>query len=232
MKSLLQIFAAFSLILMGALVASATNNPVAGMAAMSAVAAGITYSTDFELFPSVPGLHALALLGLKRRHNKPSIGGNKRIYLVLTEDLSAEFLNFDLALTTGKFSGAIPLVTGKKFVEIEAWYDTTKWDGEMKPGGGFTQGLEFEALGYDADIVRLQALLYETPVNVIVQGNDDNLYYLGQKYIPLMFECVGTSGVKGTDRKKVTFRAKQDGLTVPVFPLDADVTFAITPLAA
>lgn len=177
-------------------------------------------------------LYCTPLVGLKRKCNKVTMGGIKRLYIVLTEDLASEFITFELALSTGEFAGAIPLVAGKKFVEIEAWYDSSKIDGEMKTGSGFTQGMEFKVLGYDKDIVKLKALLYETPVNVIAQGNDGQLYYLGQKYIPLMFDAKLVVPEKGTARKEVTFSAKQDGFTAPVFPLAATVTFEVTPLAA
>jgi hypothetical protein len=172
------------------------------------------------------------LVGLKRKCNKVTMGGIKRLYLVLTEDLLGDVSSFELALSTGEFNGSIPLKPGKKFVEIEAWYDTSKIDGEMKSGSGFTQGLEFKVLGYDKDIVKLKAMLYETPVNVIAQGNDNQLYYLGQKYIPLMFDAKLTIPEKGTARKEVTFSTKQDGFTAPVFPLNEDCTFEVTPLAA
>jgi hypothetical protein len=100
----------------------------------------------------------------------------------------------------------------------------------MKSGAGFTQGIEFKVLGYDKEIVKLQTLLYETPVNVIAQGNDGSLYYLGQKYVPLMFDAKLVIPEKGTARKEVTFTAKQDGFTTPVFPLASAVTFEATPL--
>ena len=122
------------------------------------------------------------------------------------------------------------LVTGKTFVEIEAWYDTSKFDTEMKIGAGFSQGMEFKVLGYDKDIVKLTALLLDTPVIAIIQGNDDSRYCLGQKYIPLMFEMKSVLPEKGTARKEATFMAKQDGMQIPAFPLNADVTFDVTPL--
>jgi hypothetical protein len=231
MKTIWNILMAAALFLLCAFVTLFTGNVMAGVASMPVAAAGFELITGQPLFElQTSALFASPLIGLKRKVQNPEFGGIKRIYIIETEHLTSEFLNFQVALSAGKFAGAIPLAAGKKFVEIEAWYDTTKIDGEMKPGGGFTQGLEFEVLGYSADIVKLQALLYENPVNCIVTGNDDERFYLGQKYVPLMFETVMTVPVKGTERKKVTFRAKNDGFTCPVMPLDTTVTFDVTPL--
>lgn len=222
---------AATLVLVAATVAVATENVVAGLVSAPLLATGFQYVTGHSLFNlQTTSLLTVALTGVKRKYQQPQLGGSKRLYLVFTEDLESEFMTYELALSAGKYAAAIPLKASKKFIEIEAWYDTTKWDGEMKPGAGFTQGIEFEVLGYAAEVVKLQAQLYELPVNVIVQGNDGDLYYLGQKYVPLMFEAVAQSPVKGTDRKKVTFRAKNDGYTCPVMPLDATATFAVEAL--
>lgn len=231
MKQILKFLPTLALLITVLTVTAVTQNPVTGLAAATVVGTAMQYFGNISFFEA--GLAMCSpLVGLKRQCQKPSMGGAKRLYIALTEDILEEFLTYEIALTVGKFSGVIPMVTGKKWVEIEAWYDTTKFDTEMKIGGGFTQTLEFKTKGYNAEIVKLMTLLYETPVNAIVQGNDDDLYYLGQKYIPLMFESKGVMPEKGTSRKEVTFTAKQDGLQVPVFPLDATVTFDIVPLAA
>lgn len=175
---------------------------------------------------------AAPLIGLKRKAQNPQLGGSKRIYLIYTEDLVNDFLKYSDALQTGEHNTPIPVVAGKNFVEIEAWYDSTKWDSGMKPGAGFTQAVEFDVLGYDKDIVRLMALLYETPVNVIVQGNDDTLIYIGQKYVPLMFEMAASSPVKGNAQKKVTFKASNEGFTVPAMTLGPLATFPVAPAVA
>ena len=230
MKNLFKVFAGLMLALVAALVADATGNMIAGVCAIPIGAVGFQFTTGISLFDMTGVAMCTALVGLKRKCQKPQMGGSKRLYLVLTEDLSEEFLSYDLAKTAGEFDGAIPLVATKKFVEIEAWYDTTKFGSEMKTGSGFTQDMEFKVLGYDKDIVKLMALLYETPVNAIAQGNDDSLYYLGTKYVPLMFDAKAVIPEKGTSRKEVTFVAKQDGLLVPAFPLSADTTFEVTAL--
>ena len=212
------------------------NNPEIGLASVKflIVSMGtsyvLQYFTGADLYSNENFLYCTTLVGIKRKCNVVTMGGIKRLYIVLTEDLLSDFLTFNLAMTVGEFTGAIPLVVGKKFIEIEAWYDTSKIDGEMKSGAGFTQGIEFKVLGYDKDIVRLQTLLYETPVNVIAQANDGILYYLGQKYVPLMFDAKLVIPEKGTARKEVTFMAKQDGFNTPVFPLNSAVTFDVTPL--
>lgn len=218
-----------ALVMVAAAVTVATNNPLAGLLAASGagmlVQHKIGFSVDFE-----GGLATVALVGLKRKTQTLTIGGAKRLWLALTEDILNEFLTYDLAKTAGEFAGAIPMVVGKKFIEIEAWYDTTKFDTEMKIGAGFSQGLEFKVLGFDKDIVRLTALLLDTPVIAVVQGNDDQRYCLGQKYIPLMFEMKGEQPEKGNARKQATFMAKQDGMQVPAFPLASTVTFDVVPL--
>ncbi|GAB2798813.1 hypothetical protein GCM10027275_50580 [Rhabdobacter roseus] len=219
------------LLILVASVTQATGNVMTGLAAGSVAVAGLQHLAGVSLI-EIQGLATAALIGIKRKSQNPTMGGAKRLYIVLTEDLEEEFLTYALALTTGEFSGAIPLLDGKKFVELEAWYDSTKFDTEMKIGTGFTQSVEFKFLGYYAETVKLSALLYETPVNVIVQGNDDKLYYIGQKYIPMMFEMKGVMPEKGTSRKETTFTAKQDGMLVPVMPLAATVTFEVAPLVA
>lgn len=231
-NNIFKIFAGFCLLLVASLVTLATDNIVAGIVAIPLTGLGFQLTTGVSLFDETGVSMCTALVGLKRKCQSPQMGGIKRLYLVLTEDIETDFLTYELAKTTGEFAGAIPLLSGKKFVEIEAWYDTTKVDGEMKAGAGFTQGIDFVVLGYDKDIVKLMALLYETPVNVIVEGNDGRLYYLGTKYVPLMFDAKTSIPEKGTSRKQVAFSAKQDGLLVPAFPLASSVTFDVQALAA
>ncbi|PQA59173.1 hypothetical protein [Siphonobacter curvatus] len=210
-----------------------TGNVLASALAVPTTSLVLQYATGVSLDTGISGFAFCSpLIGIKRRCQTPSLGGSKRVYLVLTEDIEKEFLTYEVIKTAGEWNAPIPLLAGKKFIEIEAWYDTTKWDGAMKPGGGFTQGVEFAILGYDKDIAKLLTLLYETPVNVIVQGNDDTLYYFGQKYVPLMFEASAASPVKGTEQKKVTLKATNDGFTLPVVPLGPLSTFAVEPLVA
>ena len=231
MKTYLKVFLAVGLIILAAAVTWLTDNPLAGFLAASAGAWTMEHFAGLSILPD-DAAYCSPLVGLKRKCQSPTMGGAKRLYIVLTEDLESEFLTYELAKTMGQFTGEIPLVTGKKFVEIEAWYDTTKFDTEMKVGGGFTQSIEFKVIGYDKDIVKLTALMYEAPVNVVVVGNDDKMYWVGQKYVPMMFEAKGVMPEKGTSRKEVTFTAKQDGLQVPIFPLDSTVTLDVTPLLA
>ena len=231
MKNYSKILFAAALMLLAAFVTTASGNPLAGLVSASALAFGVQHVTGFSFVESADAAYTtLALTGLKRKVQTLTIGGAKRLYIVPADYLETEFLNFELAKTAGEFTGAIPLITGKKFVEVEAWYDTTKFDTEMKTGAGFSQNVEFKVLGYNAEIVKLSALLYENPVNLIVQGNDDKLYYIGQKYIPMILDMKGVMPEKGTARKEATFTAKQEGMQVPVFPLAADVTFAVEPL--
>lgn len=230
MKNYFKVLFAGALVMIAASVTLASGNLIAGLAAASAVAFGVQHLTGFALVDMADGAFTTALTGIKRKPQTLTIGGSKRLYIVFCEDILTEFLTYELAKSSGKYTGAIPLVTGKKFIEVEAWYDTTKFDTEMKIGAGFTQSIEFKILGYNDEIVKFSSLLYETPVNLIVQGNDDKLYYVGQKYIPIMLEMKGTMPEKGTARKEATFTGKQDGMQVPVFPLDPTVTFAVEPL--
>lgn len=231
MKGIFNFMGAIALLVLVATVTVSTQNLMAGLVAGSVATVAVQQLTGFSLFDFSGGLAAtLALSGIKRKAQTLTIGGAKRLYIVLCEDLEEEFLTYELLKTAGEFAGTIPLVTGKKFVEVEAWYDSTKFDTEMKIGGGFTQSVEFKILGYGSEGAKLSGLLLETPVNVIVQGNDDKLYYIGQKYIPMMFEMKGTMPEKGTARKETTFMAKQDGMQVPIMPLGDAVVFDTTPL--
>ncbi len=209
-----------------------TGNPILSMFMMLSGSVGLQVVTGVTLENPEGMFFATALTGIKRKSQNPQLGGSKRLYIILAEDILNEFIDYELIKTSGKYSGAIPLAAGKMAVEIEAWYDTLKWDGEMKIGAGFTQGIEFDILGYDAEIAKIMALLYETPVNIIVQGNDNSLYYLGNKYVPLMFEAKYGTPPKGTERKKATFTAKNDGYIHPVCPLTNTVTFAVAALPA
>jgi hypothetical protein len=230
MKSI-KILMGLTLLAMVVAVTAFTGNVVAGFVAASVAGSAVQYISGTTLVPDGFAFCS-PLVGLKRKCQTPTMGGAKRLYLALTEDILNEFLTYELAKTVGEFAAEIPMVEGKKWIEVEAWYDTTKFETEMKIGAGFTQSIEFKVIGYDKDIVKLIALLYEAPVNVIVQGNDDKLYYIGQKYTPMIFESKGIMPEKGTARKEATFSAKQEGLQVPVFPLAATATFDVAPLIA
>jgi hypothetical protein len=228
---------AFSILAgLGAGMLSLQNSPDFGLATVKfgivtmAVSYLAQWATGISIYMPSSFLGCMPLVGVKRKCNTITTGGIKRLYLVLCEDLANDFLSFNLALTAGEYAAAIPLKDTKKFIEVEAWYDSSKIDGEMKAGGGFTQGLEFKILGYDKDIVKFQALLYETPVNAIAQGNDNKLYYVGAKYTPLMFDAVMMVPEKGTARKEVTFKAKNDGFNHPVMPLAETATFEVEAL--
>ncbi|MGX7688035.1 hypothetical protein ACWA1C_12780 [Flectobacillus roseus] len=230
MNKFLKMAMVFLSFLAGVSIYAYTGNPIVSGLSMMSTSAGLQMLTGQYLeFPT--GAFTVPLVGLKRKTQNPQLGGSKRLYVILTEDLLNEFVDYNLILSTGQFAGAIPLAPGKMAVEIEAWYDTLKWDGEMKTGGGFTQGVEFDVLGFDKDIAKAMALLYETPVNLIVQGNDNSLYYFGDKYIPFMFDAKITNPPKGTERKRVTFTAKNDGYSHPIVPLANTVTFAVQALS-
>lgn len=232
MKNTIKIIAGLALIAVSALVFLVTENAVAAVVAVPVGAAVFQQVTGISIFDENGLAMCTALIGLKRSCQTLTTGGSKRLYLVLTEDLSSDVATFALAKSTGELAtGAIPLVATKTFVEIEAWYDTTKVESAMKSGAGFEQTLEFSVMGYNKDIVKLMTLLYDAPVNAIVQGNDDSLYYLGSKYVPLLFEAKAVIPAKGNTQKMVTFTAKQDGLSTPAFPLNAAVTFEVAALA-
>ena len=232
MKGFFRFLIASLLLLVASVVAVATDgNVVAGMAAAGITATGFSWITGHSLFdPSYAGyLQCTTLVGLKRRCQDPSLGGSKRLYIVLAEDLTGDPCTYETAKTTGEIA-TIPLAAGKKFVEIEAWYDTTKWDTEMKAGAGFSQAIDFEYLGYNKDVVKLAALLYETPVNIIVEGNEGSRYYIGSKYVPIMLDMKATSPAKGNAKKQATFSAKNEGYTFPIMPIATQATFQVEAL--
>lgn len=233
MKNLSKILSGVFLFFVFATAFIATENAVAAVVAMPIAATVFQKITGVSVFDGRGLVMSIALIGVKRSTQKLNTGGAKKLYIVKTEDLTADVATFALAQSTGEMAtGIIPLVTGKKFVEIEAWYDTTKWDTAMKSGAGFEQGIEFGVLGYNKYIVKLMTLLYDCPVNAIVQGNDGQLYYLGNKDVPFLFEAKGVLPGKGNEKKMVTFSAKQDGLATPVFPINDAVTFEVEALVA
>lgn len=232
MKNLFKLFMVGILLIVASVVAVATDgNVVAGMAAAGITATGFSWVTGHSLLDDAWAGHlfCIPLVGLKRRCNEPSLGGSKRLYIVLAEDLTADPCTYETAKTTGEIA-TIPLAATKKFIEIEAWYDTTKWDTEMKAGAGFSQSIDFEYLGFNKDVVKLAALLYETPVNIIAEGNDGSRYYIGSKYVPVMLDMKATSPAKGNAQKKATFTAKNEGYTFPVMPIASAATFLVEPL--
>lgn len=231
MKNQFKILFAAALLLIAAGLSLATGNVVFGLAIAGVFSFVAQSLGNFSLVDMYGVAGCTALTGIKRRCNVQTIGGAKRLYIALTEDIATEFLTFDLAKTAGEYAGAIPMVVGKKWIEVEAWYDTTKFETEMKLGAGFTQSIEFKILGFNKEIVKFMSLLSDTPINLIVQGNDDQLYYIGQKYIPIMLESKGILPEKGTSRKEATFTGKQDGMQVPAFPLASTATFPVELLA-
>lgn len=111
---------------------------------------------------------------------------------------------------------------GKGIVEIAAWFDSTKFDSEMRIGADFTLALDFKHLGYEDDVVQLMSILKDCPVNVIVEGNDGLKYWLGQKHVPLLFDVKSVLPEKGTGRKEVTLTAKRDGQSIVPKPARRD----------
>lgn len=186
-------------------------------------------------FPAV--FSCLAVTGLRRKCG-PKPGGNKRLYIAPVEYFQdVEFPTYDMAVT-GEIAGPIPLLatpSAKKFIEIQAAYDTTKWGFASKGKSGnqsFEQNIAFDFYGVDKDSVSLVARLLNTPCVIIARGNNNINYFVGSVDVPLEFEITADSGGKGSDPQKISFAAKNDGFMFPVIPLGTLATFAVDPLPA
>lgn len=183
---------------------------------------------------SPPVFALLALTGIRRKTG-PKPGGNKRLYLCPIDYLEdEEFPTYDDAVA-GEITDPIPLITGKKFIEIQAAYDTSKWGFASKGKSGnqsFEQNITFDVYGIDKDSIALASRLLNRPCVLIARGNNNINYFVGSIDVPLELEISGDSGAKGSDPQKITFTAKNDGFMFPAIPLSNTSTFAIDPLPA
>ena len=175
-----------------------------------------------------------ALTGIRRKTG-PKPGGNKRLYICPIDQLEdEEFPTYAMAVA-GEITDPIPLITGKKFTEIQAAYDTNKWGFASKGKTGnqsFEQNVAFDIYGIDKDSISLVANLLNRPCVIVALGNNNIKYFVGSIDVPLEFEIQADSGAKGSDPQKITFSAKNDGFMFPVIPLGTGATFAIEPLPA
>lgn len=175
-----------------------------------------------------------ALTGIRRKTG-PKPGGNKRLYICPIDQLEdEEFPTYAMAVA-GEITDPIPLLSGKKFTEIQAAYDTNKWGFASKGKTGnqsFEQNVGFEVYGIDKDSTSLVANLLNRPCVIIALGNNNTKYFVGSIDVPLEFEIQADSGGKGSDPQKIAFTAKNDGFMFPVIPLGTGATFAIEPLSA
>lgn len=196
--------------------------------------------TPFSEVPVAPPAavySCLALTGLRRKCG-PKPGGNKRLYIAPVENFQdIEFPTYDDAVA-GEITDPIPLIStpsAKKFIEIQAAYDTSKWGFASKGKSGnqsFEQNIAFDFYGIDVDSTKLVARLLNTPCVIIARGNNNVNYFVGSLDVPLEFEISADSGAKGSDPQKISFTAKNDGFMFPVIPLNATATFAVDPLPA
>jgi hypothetical protein len=179
-------------------------------------------------------LGCLALTGIRRKCG-PRPGGNKRLYLCPVENFQdVEFPTYDMA-TAGEITVPIPVITGKKFIEIQATYDSTKWGFASKGKTGnqsFEQNISFEVSRLDKESIALASRLLNNPVVIIAVSNTGIPFFLGSTEVPLELEIGGDSGAKGTDPTKMTFTCKNDGYMFPAIPLADTAIFAIEPLPA
>jgi hypothetical protein len=204
-----------------------------------AILAYAVISDNFYAFASSSGMISagcLPLIGLRRKCG-PKPGGNKRLYLSIVDDFDdVEFPTYDMLATSGKITGTtIPLLAEKKFIEIQAAYDTTKWGFSSKGKIGsqsFEQNATFEINGIDEDSLKLATRFLNRPILLIAKGNNNKMYLVGSIDNPLELEMTGDSGAKGTDPQKITFTAKNDGYMTPPAILDSTVVIPIEALPA
>lgn len=218
MKSILKILATTLLVALAIIAVAALNGDLYAFATSSGA---ITAS-------------CLPLLGLRRKCG-PKPGGNKRLYIAGVEDFDdVEFPTYDMLATSGKITGpTIPLSTTKKFIEIQAAYDTTKWGFSSKGKVGsqsFEQNITFEVNGIDEDSLKLATRFLNRPLLIVAKGNNNKMYLVGSVDNPLELEMTGDSGAKGTDPQKITFTAKNDGYMTPPAILDTTVVIPIDAL--
>lgn len=190
--------------------------------------------SDFVTSAGVISASCLPLIGIRRKCG-PKPGGNKRLYLAVVDDFDdVEFPTYDMLATNGKIIGTtIPLLEEKKFIEIQAAYDTTKWGFASKGKVGnqaFEQNVTFDVNGIDEESIKLSTRLLNRPLIILAKGNNNKMYLVGSIDNPLELEISADSGAKGTDAQKITFTAKNDGYMTPIAPVDAAVVIPIEPL--
>lgn len=214
---LLKILSAFAFLLVGALVAVATDNVLAGVATLPVVSAGFQIVTGISVFEADSSAAYLTLASIPRTaQNVPNPGGNNKLYLIAVDQITGEWPKRSL-ITAGEIATAPTLITGTPtptFVEVAISDNSLKIDESLKGAVGYQsweQGLELKIAGFTKEQCDAIDKLLNTEVIAVVRSNDGKRIVLGSSYQGLQFEVMHTSGAKGSDRREWTLKAKQDG---------------------
>ncbi|KAB7728003.1 hypothetical protein F5984_19810 [Rudanella paleaurantiibacter] len=241
MKSFFRISAALALVLMGALVAMATGNELAGIATIPAVSYGLQYVTGYSLFSAEGGLAFGALSPIKRpKQGVANPGGGRRLFLIgvdqITADWPLESQVVDGEITAPPTLAAAqvgpPAVPAGAFVEVDVSDNSLKLDQSMKGSVGYQsweQSIEVKIAGYTKEqVAAVEKLLNQEVVAVVIQA-DGTRVVVGTVAIGQQFEVMHTTGAKGSDRREWTLKSKQDGYMHGYLPLAANVIIAGIP---
>lgn len=230
MKKYFGVIMGFAPVLVGALVAQATGNVLAGIVSIPAIAYGVQMVTGMPLF-SADGLALGALATIKRpAQGVANPGGGRRLFLIGVDGFTADWpKNADI--TDGEITVVPPLaaaqvgppaVPAATFVEVDVSDNSLKIDESMKGPVGYQsweQSIEVKVAGYNkAQVAAIEKLLNQEVVALVVQA-DGTRVIVGTSAIGQQFEITHTSGAKGSDRREWTLKSKQDGYMHGYLPL-------------
>ena len=234
MKGVIKYLAAFGLVMIGAMVAHASQNVLLGVAAIPAASYAVQTATGYSLFTG-EGLAFGALVGIKRPgQGKANPGGGRRLFVVNVDGLTtdwpkeADIVNGEI-ITAPPLAAAVvgpPSVAAAAFVEFDVSDNSLKLDEAMKGAVGYQsweQGMEVKVAGFSKDQVgAVEKLLNQEVIQVVVQA-DGTRVVVGTTAIGQQFEVMHTTGAKGGDRREWTLKSKQDGYMHGYLPLASSV---------
>lgn len=225
----------FALILIAALVATQTDNVLAGIATIPALTYGFQAVTGLSLVSSDGMMAFGALAAINRGGNGvPNPGGGRRLFLVPIDQLTGEWpKRSDIVggeITTVPpltvASAGPPAVLAGAFVEVAVSDNSLKLDESMKGAVGYQsweQGIEVKIAGFTKDqVVGIEKLLNQEVVCMALL-NDGQRVIIGTSLNGQQFEIMHSTGAKGGDRREWTLKSKQDGYMFGYQPLAATV---------
>jgi len=223
-----------TLVMLAALVATATGNVLAGVATIPAVTYGFQAVTGYSLVDGT-GLALGALTAINRpAQGKANPGGGRRLYIAPVDGFSTDWPK-EADITAGEITMAPPLTVGSvgppvviagAFVELQVSDNSLKLDEAMKGAVGYQsweQAIEVKIAGYTKEqVAAIEKLLNQEVVAVVAQA-DGTRVVVGTVAIGQQFEIMHTTGAKGGDRREWTLKAKQDGYMHGYLPLATTV---------
>lgn len=216
MKSFLKLFTGFALLLLGAVVAQATDNVLLGVASMPVAGYVWQTATGLSVVSGESAFYMVLAAIPKTAQGAPNPGGIRKIFLIATDQITGEWPKRSL-IEEGELDTAPTLASGTPsptFVEAAISDNSGKADSSLKGAVGYQSwehGLELKIAGFTKVQCAAIEKLLNTEVIAVCLLNDGTRVVYGSSYTGLNFEIMHTTGAKGSDRKEWTCKAKQDG---------------------